>query len=327
MDRKLLDDIGFRDYSLSDFYQKPITLRDGRDTDLWIHKLSGHGILDKNLWVKEDFYKEEYRTQFSFNSDGKKQECEEYLRVQKNLNIRQFELFNKFLTKDTKYLEIGCSFGGIVSKVYNFGVDECHVVEPNMEDANFMKESCKDVKVFNSFFEDADLKENYYDIIVSFDVVEHIYYPIDFIKKCYNLLKDGGRLFIAVPNHNDVLLINYDCNNYKNFYYHKAHINYFTSDSIKHLCESVGFKGKVESYLDYSFFNHVFWYQNDKPMENSEDVFINKVINKNDILSEKINNFYKNVELEYEKLINDNLAGGALIFNGIKKTNTGEKNV
>ena len=40
-----------------------------------------------------------------------------------------------------------------------------------------------------------------------------------------------------------------------------------------------------------------------------------------------INNFYKNVELEYEKLINDNLVGGALIFNGIKKTNTGEKNV
>ena len=51
------------------------------------------------------FYQEEYRTQFSSNSDGQKQECEEHLRVQKNLNTRQFELFSKFLTKESKYLE------------------------------------------------------------------------------------------------------------------------------------------------------------------------------------------------------------------------------
>ena len=53
-------------------------------------------------------------------------------------------------------------------------------------------------------------------------------------------------------------------------------------------------------------------------MGTSEDAFISKVINKNDTLSKKINNFYKSIELEYEKLINDNLAGGALIFNGVK---------
>ena len=318
MDKNLLNQIGFKNYSLSDFQKKSITLRDGRDTDLWIHTLSGHGILDKSIWPKDNFYTEEYRTQFSSNSDGKKQECKEHLRVQKNLNIRQFELFSKFLTKETKYLEIGCSFGGVTSQVYDFGVDECHVVEPNVEDTNFVKENCKNIKAFNSTFKDVDLNENYYDIIVAFDVVEHVYYPGDFIQKCYRLLKDGGRLFIVVPNHNDVLLSNYDCNNYKNFYYHKAHINYFTSDSIKHLCESIGFKGEVDSYLDYSFFNHVFWYQNDKPMGTSEDAFISKVINKNDTLSKKINNFYKSIELEYEKLINDNLAGGALIFNGVK---------
>ena len=58
MDRRLLNDIGFKDYSLSDFYKKSITLRDGRNTNLWVHELSGHGILDRSLWVKEDFYRE-----------------------------------------------------------------------------------------------------------------------------------------------------------------------------------------------------------------------------------------------------------------------------
>ncbi len=319
MNKNLLNQIGFKNYSMSDFQKKSIILRDGRDTDLWVHTPSGHGILEKSLWPDDKFYTEEYRTQFSTNSDGKKQECEEHLRIQKNLNTKQFKLFSKFLTKETKYLEIGCSFGGVTSQVYDFGVDECHVVEPNVEDTNFVKGNCKNIKAFNSNLEDADLNENYYDIIVAFDVVEHVCSPGDFIQKCYRLLKEGGRLFIVVPNHNDVLLSNYDCDNYKNFYYHKAHLNYFTSDSIKHLCESIGFKGNVETYLDYSFFNHVFWYQNDKPMGTSEGAFISKVIDKNDNLSKKINNFYQDVELQYEKLINKNLAGGALIFNGTKK--------
>ena len=35
--------------------------------------------------------------------------------------------------------------------------------------------------------------------------------------------------------------------------------------------------------------------------------------------NKKINDFYKKVELEYEKLINDEMLGGALIFKGTKK--------
>ena len=45
---------------------------------------------------------------------------------------------------------------------------------------------------------------------------------------------------------------------------------------------------------------------------------LKQIINKDDALSEKINKFYRDVEMEYENLINDNLAGGALIFNGVK---------
>ena len=314
-----LSEIGFLNYDLKDFHKKSIILRDGRDAKLWVHKPSGHGILDRNLWEKEDFYEREYRNQFSSNIDGKKQECEEHLKVQNNLNTKQFELFKKFLNKDTKYLEIGCSFGGIVSKVCDYGVKECHVIEPNIEDSNFIKNRYNNVKVFNSLFEDANLEENYYDIIVAFDVLEHVYSPGNFLKKCCFLLKNSGILIIAVPNHNDVLLTTYRSNEYKKFYYHKSHINYFTSSSIKDLCNINGFSGEVESYLDYSFFNHIFWYQNNSPMKSGSTAFIGKVIDSNDIFSEKINKFYKDMESKYEKLINKNIAGGALIFKGMKK--------
>jgi 2-polyprenyl-3-methyl-5-hydroxy-6-metoxy-1,4-benzoquinol methylase len=318
VDNLILNKIGFSEYDSKDFYQEQIVLRDGRPVNFWIHEPSGHGILDNNIWVDENFYEEQYRQEFSSNGNGKKQQCEEHLRLYDSLNARQFELFKQFLTKDSKCLEIGGSFGGIASKVCDFGVKKYHVVEPNKEDALFVESNCPSAKVFNSTFDKAQLEKNYYDIIVAFDVVEHVPSPGNFLKKCHSLLKPGGRLVIAVPNHNDVLLTNYECNEYKNFYYHKAHINYFTSKSICDLCELAGFDGRAKSFLDYSFFNHVYWHQNNKPMATAEKAFVGEIISNNDALSNKINNFYKRVELEYENLINENMAGGALIFSGVK---------
>ena len=47
--------------------------------------------------------------------------------------------------------------------------------------------------------------------------------------------------------------------------------------------KSVGFYGRVNSFLDFSFFNHVHWQQNNKPMAANTafvgDVTKNKKIN------------------------------------------------
>ena len=210
--------------------------------------------------------------------------------VREELNDRQFNLFKDRLTSETKFLEIGCAHGGIVSRVNDFGVKECQVVEPNIQDSDFVKYKNPNVIVHNSILKDADLPKDYFDIIVAFDVVEHVFNPKDFLKKCFDLLKENGILVVAIPNHNDVLLTNYECEKYQKFYYHKAHINYFTSHSILDLCESVGFQGSVKSFLDYSFFNHVHWQQNNKPMLSADKAFVSNV-SKN----EKINEFYKRV--------------------------------
>ena len=288
-------------------------MRDGRDATLLVHEPTGHGILDSKFWVKGDFYSEQYRDEFSADSEGERKKSEEHFHIYKELNDRQFDLFKDNLTSQTKYLEIGSAHGGIVSRVNDFGVKECHVVEPNVKDSNYVKYKNPTATVHNSTFDDVKLKEGYFDIIVAFDVVEHVYNPKDFLKKCFDLLNKNGILLIAIPNHNDVLLTQYDCKKYKEFYYHKAHINYFTKDSIVNLCQSVGFNGHVNSFLDYSFFNHVHWQQNNKPMSNANKAFVNDV-SRND----KINEFYKRVEKEYEELINDKNLGGALIYTGIK---------
>ena len=309
----LLHNLGF-DYDVDDFTLKPITLRDGDEAVLWFHEPTGHGILASEFWVQDDFYSEKYRDEFSADSEGRRKKSEEHFHIYKELNDRQFNLFKDKLTSETKFLEIGCAHGGIVSRVNDFGVKECQVVEPNIQDSDFVKYKNPNVIVHNSILKDADLPKDYFDIIVAFDVVEHVFNPKDFLKKCFDLLNKNGILVVAIPNHNDVLLTNYECEKYQKFYYHKAHINYFTSHSILDLCESVGFQGGVKSFLDYSFFNHVHWQQNNKPMSSADKAFVSDVTK-----DDEINEFYKRVEREYEELINSKKLGGALIYTGVKE--------
>ena len=71
MDSQLLLDTGL-DYDINDFSEKPIVLRDGRDSLLWVHEPTGHGILDQKDWenIGKDYYKKG-KDAFLFNLDIK----------------------------------------------------------------------------------------------------------------------------------------------------------------------------------------------------------------------------------------------------------------
>jgi SAM-dependent methyltransferase len=170
--------------------------------------------------------------------------------------------------------------------------------------------------VHNSLLEKAKLQNDYYDVAVSFEVLEHIVCPLMFLNTIKGSLKKGGTLVLEVPNHNDALLSCYKEEiSYKDFYYHKAHIHYFTPTSLSDLCRYCGFKGEVSSFLMYPFFNHVFWHQNLGPQPTAEIALSTPKPTNSWVV---INDFYKKVEKEYEKLINVNMIGDCLIYRGKK---------
>ena len=72
MNKHTLKRAGLQFYDPEDFYAKEVTLRRGRETKVWIHKPSGHGLLDPENWVSDSYYEEEYREQFSAESNGQK---------------------------------------------------------------------------------------------------------------------------------------------------------------------------------------------------------------------------------------------------------------
>lgn len=318
MDNQLLLDTGL-EYDINDFSKKSIVLRDGRESVLWVHEPTGHGILDRKYWenIDEDYYKEDYRQQSSTNAKGGFVEPREHLSICEKLNKRQYEQFSDRVNKDTKYLEVGCSFGGVAKNVLDFGVEVCDVVEPNKVDAEFIKENFDGITVYNDLLENVNIDKKY-NLVVSFEVLEHAISPIEFLKKCNNLMDKGGFINIEVPNHDDVIL-RYNTDRYKDFYYHKAHIHYFTDKSLNDICSMAGFDGSVSSFLYYPFFNHVFWLQNNKP-QNSAKLALHTPLptdGKNEIDVE-LNNFYSEVEDRYDKLINKHTLGDCLVFKGQK---------
>ena len=318
MDNQLLLDTGL-EYDINDFSKKSIVLRDGRESVLWVHEPTGHGILDRKYWenIDEDYYKEDYRQQSSTNAKGGFVEPREHLSICEKLNKRQYEQFSDRVNKDTKYLAVGCSFGGVAKNVLDFGVEVCDVVEPNKVDAEFIKENFDGITVYNDLLENVNIDKKY-NLVVSFEVLEHAISPIEFLKKCNNLMDKGGFINIEVPNHDDVIL-RYNTDRYKDFYYHKAHIHYFTDKSLNDICSMAGFDGSVSSFLYYPFFNHVFWLQNNKP-QNSAKLALHTpspTDGKNEIDVE-LNNFYSEVEDRYDKLINKHTLGDCLVFKGQK---------
>ena len=44
------------------------------------------------------------------------------------------------------------------------------------------------------------------DFVVTFQVIEHVEDPVKFLQVIYQLLKPGGKLLIATPNSNDIML-------------------------------------------------------------------------------------------------------------------------
>ena len=320
MNKEFLKQVGLGHYRHQNFQPEKVILRKGDEATIWVHQQTGHAVLDSESWVKEDYYGEDYRNEFSGNSTGKKIESKKHLEMYKELNEKQFAQFKDHLNEETKFLEIGGSFGGIINNVLKRGVKLCHIVEPNIKDASFLAEQYQTAEVYNNLLEDANLDQDFYDIAVSFEVLEHIVNPKSFLSKINTVLKKNGIVHLEVPNHRDVLLSCYNKNiEYNKFYYHKAHIHYFTAESLNDLCNSCGFDGKVSSFLMYPFFNHVYWHHNKGPQQTANAALFLPTPTKNQSeIEQKINLFYKRVESEYEELINNYMVGDCLFYQGRK---------
>jgi SAM-dependent methyltransferase len=95
-----------------------------------------------------------------------------------------------------RVLEIGCSTGILLENFKKAGW-ECLGIEPSGSALTAKK---KGLKIINSTFERAKLPSNYFDLVIINHTLEHFENPIKVLTKIYIVLKNGGKVYIGVPN-------------------------------------------------------------------------------------------------------------------------------
>ena len=108
----------------------------------------------------------------------------------------EYQLALRVLPLDGKVLEVGSGKAAFASMV---GVDRYTGLEFN--DKAIERASLSKIKLLKESVETHAAKGEQYDTVVSFQVLEHVSSPFNFIKSCVDCLKTGGILILAVPSH------------------------------------------------------------------------------------------------------------------------------
>lgn len=79
-----------------------------------------------------------------------------------------------------------------------------------------------------------------FDVITSFEVIEHINNPREEMAKFYHLLRKGGIVYITTPNFNSTLRL--FLKEYYNVIAYPEHLSYYTPATLRRLMETTGFQ-------------------------------------------------------------------------------------
>ena len=197
-----------------------------------------------------------YKFYFPFHISGKDSL---YEKLQKNNGYYQLRLEHKiaesFFKADSSILEIGCGNGFFLEELQRTRKILCTGLEFN-QDAVRAGQS----KGLNILAEDISnySTQHYeeYDIVCSFQVLEHVVEVHDFIQAALDSLKVGGKFIIGVPNNNPYLY-KYDMYHTLNLPPH--HMGLWDVDSLDNLQDI--FRIEVDRILveplqvhDYEYF-------------------------------------------------------------------------
>ena len=156
------------------------------------------------------------------------------------------------IDKDEIYiLEIGCSSGTFLSKLKYFinkkyinkkihlsGIDiDANAIAGSVDDDLHLSVANAEEYVKNSKFK--------FDIILHFELIEHLPDPYVFMKSLRNLLNDSGLMFFSTPNANGLEIKAAGYNDFRllaHAIFPPMHLNAFSSTNITHFAIRSGFK-------------------------------------------------------------------------------------
>jgi 2-polyprenyl-3-methyl-5-hydroxy-6-metoxy-1,4-benzoquinol methylase len=167
-----------------------------------------------------------------------------------------------FLKRETYLLEVGCGSGAFLGAVRAY-VAEVHGVEPDAASRAWI-EGRMGMRV-SADVADVLREGKSFDLVVLVHVLEHVPNPVRFLRGLRQLLQPDGSLLVEVPNVSDMLVAVYQIPAYLGFYYQKAHLYYFSKDTLAMALSQAGFDAAIEGIQRYDLSNHIRWMLTGQP--------------------------------------------------------------
>lgn len=180
-------------------------------------------------------YTEEYysgNADFSYRDERKTEKFDRYVWNARIKNIQKFKYAGNFL-------DIGCSFGGFLNCAKEAGFD---VTGVEISPFSAKIAEARGFKVFTGEFLDADLPENFFDVVTLVEVIEHLSEPSRVFKKLNRILKPGGLLLLQTANFEGWQAIEAGPNYH---YYLPGHFYYYSESNLKKILDQSGFKDHI----------------------------------------------------------------------------------
>lgn len=161
--------------------------------------------------------------------------------------------------------DIGAGFGIFLEELGRFWPDARPVaIEPSGEMADICRD--KSLEVISRGIEGITGWDGKFDLLTSFELMEHLHTPADGLKKALNLLKSGGYLLLTTLNGEgfDIQILWERSKNIMP----PHHINFFNPGSLALLLEKCGFtvvKADTPGQLDWDIVEGLYRNENTDP--------------------------------------------------------------
>lgn len=158
-----------------------------------------------------------------------------------------FELAGE-IEPGARVLDVGCGNGFTCGEFLKRG---CHVtgLDLSAEGIEVARKSYPEGRFELLAADDKvlqNLNEEPYDLIISTEVVEHLYDPRGYARSCYAALKPGGRLICSTPYHgylkNLVLSLSGKWDAHANPLWDGGHIKLWSRETLSCLLKETGFQ-------------------------------------------------------------------------------------
>ena len=160
--------------------------------------------------------------------------------------LRTLEGFSQNRDTNTRVIEVGCGNGAIAARLAELGYSVVGI-DPSKEGVRIASQAYPQIAVHcASCYDDLLGKFGSFPIVMSLEVIEHVFFPRKFASCIYSLLEPGGIAIISTPYHsylkNLALAVTGKMDQHFTALWHYGHIKFWSMKTLRTLLQEAGFQ-------------------------------------------------------------------------------------